>query len=59
MSSPPGPKQEYTRSTMKPEGIEVIELPPYEVSFETTCVVTLTPRTVTCVITAPRFGVAA
>jgi hypothetical protein len=59
MSSPPGPLHEYTRSTMNPAGIDVIEFPPTELSLEMTCVVTLIPRTLAWVITAPRFGVAA
>ena len=47
MSSPPGPLHEYTRSTLKPVGIDVIELPPTELSLEINWVVTLRPRTVT------------
>jgi hypothetical protein len=43
---------------MKPVGIDVIELPPTELSLEITWVVTLIPRTVTWVMIAPRLGVA-
>ena len=39
--------------------IELIDTPPNELRLVTTCVVTFTPRTVTSVMTAPSFGMAA
>ena len=59
MLSPPAPAQEYTRSTVKSCGMALIDCAPAEPRYLSTWVVTLTPRTVTWVITAPRFGVAA
>src|SRR2546423_6100839 len=59
MLSPLAEAHEYTRSTVNPEGMELIDCPPYELRFLITWVVTLTPRTVTWVMTAPRSGVAA
>ena len=57
--SPPAAAHEYTRSITKPEGIVLTDCPPYELRFLMSWVVTLMPRTVTSVMTAPRFGVAA
>ena len=47
MLSPLGAAQEYTRSTVKSDGMDVMELPPNELSLLMTIVVTLIPRTVT------------